>query len=87
VGKIYLDVVLLLFWTHFAFPLVVDTCVLQPLIATLGETASASQVFLKGPVVRACWCIVRVEPWVYPCANTFSAKSRSFNHCARTTEA
>jgi hypothetical protein len=52
-----------------AFPLVVDTCVLQPPIATLGETASASQILLKGPVVRACWCIVRVEPWVCPCAN------------------
>jgi hypothetical protein len=57
------------FWIHFVFPLVVDTCVLQPPIATLGETASASQVLLKGPVVRACWCIVRDEPWVFPCAN------------------
>jgi hypothetical protein len=46
-----------------------DTCVLQPPIATSGEIASASQVFPKGPVVRACWCAVRVEPWVCPCAN------------------
>jgi hypothetical protein len=23
-------------------------------------------VFPKGPVVRACWCDIRVEPWVYP---------------------
>jgi hypothetical protein len=61
--------VLLLYWIHFAFPLVVDTCVLQPPIVTSGETASASQVLPKGPVVRACWCVVRVEPWVYPCAN------------------
>jgi hypothetical protein len=45
-----------------AFPLVVYTCVLQPPIATSGETASTPQVFPKGPVVRACWCIVRVEP-------------------------
>jgi hypothetical protein len=42
-----------------AFPLVVDTCVLQPPIATSGETASASQVFPKGPVVRDCWCTIR----------------------------
>jgi hypothetical protein len=49
--------------------LVVDTCVLQPPIATSGETTSASQVLPKGPVVRACWCIVRVEPWVLTCAN------------------
>ena len=41
-------------WIHFAFPLVVDTCVLQPPIDTLGETASTSQVLPKGPVVRAC---------------------------------
>jgi hypothetical protein len=41
----------------------------NPPIATSGETASASQVLLKGPVVRVCWCIVRVEPWVCPCAN------------------
>jgi hypothetical protein len=61
----------LLFWIHFAFPLVVDTCVLQPPIATSGETASASQVLPKGPVVRACWCIVRVEPWVCPCAKSW----------------
>jgi hypothetical protein len=26
-------------------------------------------VFPKGPVVRACWCAVRVEPWACPCAN------------------
>jgi hypothetical protein len=42
-------------WIHFSFPLVVDTCVLQPPIATLGETASTLQVLPKGPVVRACW--------------------------------
>jgi hypothetical protein len=52
-----------------AFPLVVDTCVLQPPIATSGETASASQVLSKGPVVRDCWCAIRTEPWVCPCAN------------------
>ena len=52
-----------------ALPLVVDTCVLQPPIATSGETASASQVLPKGPVVRACWCTIRDEPWVFPCAN------------------
>jgi hypothetical protein len=51
------------------FPLVVDICVLQPPIATLGETASTSQVFPKGLVVRACCFTIRVEPWVYPCAN------------------
>jgi hypothetical protein len=37
-----------------AFPLVVDTCVLQPPISTSGETASASQVLPKGPVIRVC---------------------------------
>jgi hypothetical protein len=42
----------------------------KPPIATLGETASALQVLPKGPVIRACWCVVRVEPWVCPCANT-----------------
>jgi hypothetical protein len=26
-------------------------------------------VLPKGPVVRACWCTLRVEPWVFPCAN------------------
>jgi len=45
-----------------AFALVVDTCVLQPTIATSGETSSSSQVFPKGPVVRVCWCAIRVEP-------------------------
>jgi hypothetical protein len=45
-----------------SFHMVVDTYVLQPPIATLGETASAPHVLLKGPVVRACWCSVRVEP-------------------------
>jgi hypothetical protein len=52
-----------------SFPLVVDSCVLQPPISTLGETASTLQVFLKGLVVRACWCAIRYEPWVCPCAN------------------
>jgi hypothetical protein len=61
--------VLFLYWIHFVFPLVVDICVLQPPIDTLGETASASQVFLKGPIVRACWCALGYEPWVYLCAN------------------
>jgi hypothetical protein len=42
---------------------------MQPPIATLGETASASQVLSKGTVVRVCWCVVRVEPWAYPYAN------------------
>jgi hypothetical protein len=41
----------------------------NPLITSLGETASASQVFPKGPVVRACWCTLGAEPWVFPCAN------------------
>jgi hypothetical protein len=27
-------------------------------------------VLPKGPIVRACWCTIRVEPWVYPCANS-----------------
>jgi hypothetical protein len=49
--------------------LVVDACVLQPPIATSGETSSASQVLPKGPIVRVCWCIVRVEPWVFSYAN------------------
>jgi hypothetical protein len=51
------------------FPLAVDTCVLQHPISTLGETASASQVLPKGPIVRDCWCVVRFEPWVCPRAN------------------
>jgi hypothetical protein len=50
-------------------PLVVDICVLQPPITTSGETASASQVLLEGPVVRACWCALGAEPCVFPCAN------------------
>jgi hypothetical protein len=50
-----------------AFPLVVDTCVLQPpIFTTSGETAFSLQVFLKGPIVRACWCAIRSEPWVFP---------------------
>jgi hypothetical protein len=52
-----------------AFPLVVDTCVLQPPIATSVETISASQVLLKGTVVRDCWYALRAGPWVCPCAN------------------
>jgi hypothetical protein len=52
-----------------AFPLVVDTCVLQPPIVTSGETAYALQVFPKGPIVRYCWCAIRSEPWVFSCAN------------------
>jgi hypothetical protein len=52
-----------------AFPLVVDTCVLQPPITTSCETASTSQVLSKEPVVRAYWCAIRTEPWVCPCSN------------------
>jgi hypothetical protein len=26
-------------------------------------------VLPKGPIVKACWCAVRDEPWVFPCAN------------------
>ena len=59
---------MLLLVIHFTFPLVVDTCVLQPPISTSSETASASQVLPKGPIVRACCCIIRVEPRVYPYA-------------------
>jgi hypothetical protein len=59
----------LLFWIHFECILVVDTCVLQPPISTSSKTASTLQVFPKGPLVRACWCVVRVEPWVCPYAN------------------
>jgi hypothetical protein len=68
-GKEYLDCCVLFPWIHFAFPLVAETCVLQPPIATSGETTSASQVLPKWPIVRACWCTVRVETWVCPCAN------------------
>jgi hypothetical protein len=39
---------------------------LQPPIVASGETAYASQVLLKGPIVRACWCAIRDEPWVCP---------------------
>jgi hypothetical protein len=53
--KGYLDCCVLSSWIHFALPLVVDTCVLQPPIATSGETASSFQVLPKGPVVRFCW--------------------------------
>jgi hypothetical protein len=61
-------IVVLLPWIHFSFHVVVDTCVLQPPITTSGEIASAPQVLPKGPVVRALWCVVRVEPWVFPYA-------------------
>jgi hypothetical protein len=57
------------FGIQFAFHLVVDTCVLQPPIATSGETASSSQVLVKGKIVKVCWCVVRVEPWVCPYSN------------------
>jgi hypothetical protein len=30
-------------------------------IGTLGETASSSEVLLKAPVIRACWCDLGVE--------------------------
>jgi hypothetical protein len=45
------------------------------LASTSGETSSASQVFSKGSIVRVL--LVRccsIEPWVFPCANTFSQK-------------
>jgi hypothetical protein len=71
-GKEQIDFCVLFSWIHFSFPLVVDTCVLQPPIATSGETASASQVFSKGLVVRVFWCDVRVEQWVCPCATNGS---------------
>jgi hypothetical protein len=45
-----------------AFPLVVDICVLQPPIATSGETTSASQVFPKGPVVRFVGALLELNP-------------------------
>jgi hypothetical protein len=70
----------LLPWIHFAFPLVVDTCVLQPPIATLSETASSLQVFPKGLVVRACGCTVRVESWVCPYANKGFRKGNEDNN-------
>jgi hypothetical protein len=44
------------------FPLNVDTYVMQPPIATSGETASSLKVFPKGPVVRDCWFVFRFEP-------------------------
>jgi hypothetical protein len=59
----------LLSWIHFAFPLVIDTNVLQNPIATLVETSSASQLLSKGPIVRACWCVVRAKPWLWTYAN------------------
>jgi hypothetical protein len=38
--------------------------------STLGETSSALQVLLKGPIVRVLLVhCCSVEPWVYPCAN------------------
>jgi hypothetical protein len=40
----------------------------NPLIATLGEIASSSQVLPKGSVVRACWCALGAKPWVCPYA-------------------
>jgi hypothetical protein len=52
-------------------------CVLQPPIATLSETASASQVLPKEPIVRACWCVIRTEPWVCPCINRVITPSSS----------
>jgi hypothetical protein len=52
-----------------SFPLVVDTYVLQPPISTSGETTFASQVLFKGLIVSDCWCAIRVEPWVCPCAD------------------
>jgi hypothetical protein len=41
----------------------------NPLIATLDETTSSSQVLPKGPIVRDYWCALRSETWVCPCAN------------------
>jgi hypothetical protein len=39
--------------------------------------SSASQVLLKGLVVRVCWYTIRVEPWVYPFANkSFHCRDR-----------
>jgi hypothetical protein len=48
-------------------PLIVDIFVLQPPhLATSCETASASQVLSKGPVVRACCCALGVNPGSAP---------------------
>jgi hypothetical protein len=34
----------------------------------LGETTSASQVLLKGPIARDFWCALGAKPWVCPYA-------------------
>jgi hypothetical protein len=44
-------------------------CPTTPPIAISGETSSASQVFPKGSIVRACWCTLGAEPWVCPYTN------------------
>jgi hypothetical protein len=43
----------------------------NPLIATSGETALASQVLSKGTIARACWHALGAEPWACPCANRY----------------
>jgi hypothetical protein len=48
----------------------------NPPIAASGETASASQVFPEGPIVRACWCGRGDEPWVCPFANKIRGCSK-----------
>jgi hypothetical protein len=52
----------------WVYPYANNIYVLQPPIATSGETASTSQMCLKGPIVRDCWCTLGFEPWVYPYA-------------------
>jgi hypothetical protein len=60
-GKEYLDC-FVVFWNHFAFPLVVDTYFLQPPIATSGETAFSSGV-LKGKLGFVGALLDRVFPY------------------------
>jgi hypothetical protein len=50
-------------------------CPATPLIATLGETSCTSQMSLKGPIVRFCWCVVIFEPWVFSCGNRWYPKN------------
>ena len=54
---------------HLILPWLQTSLSCNPLIAASGETASASQVLPKGPVVRACWCALGAKPWVCPRAN------------------
>jgi hypothetical protein len=70
---------LLLYSIHLTFHWLSTSLSYNPLIASLGEGASASQVLPKGLVARDCWCTLGVNLGSAPVpTNGFVARTRIF---------